>query len=119
MKKTAFILAFLTCGLLSMAQSTTYRQNLEQTISHIVVSGNCIVCLEQDTCNWISYTASAPSTKERLVVIEGNRLTTTAAANDMTLHVGTTPAHLRHQRQCHGSLRRQGAHRRTHHYQRY
>lgn len=92
MKKTAFILAFLTCGLLSMAQSTTYRQNLEQTISHIVVSGNCIVCLEQDTCNWISYTASAPSTKERLVVIEGNRLTTTAAANDMTLHVGTTAA---------------------------
>lgn len=90
MKKIVSILTLLSFATLSMAQSTTYRQNLKQEINHLVVSGNCIVRLQQDTCNWISYTGTASSDKERLVIIEGNKLTTTAAANDMTLQVGTT-----------------------------
>ena len=90
MKKIVFVITLLTIATQGIAQSTTYRQNLKQAISHLVVSGNCIVRLEKDTCNWISYTGAAPNDKERLVIIEGNKLTTTAAANDMTLHVGTT-----------------------------
>ncbi len=90
MKKTISIVILLVFATLVAAQNTTYRQNLKQEVNHLVVSGNCIVRLQQDTCNWIAYTGEAPSGEERLVTIEGNKLTTTTAANDMTLTVGTT-----------------------------
>ena len=72
------------------AQVNTYRQNINQEIRKLVVSGNCFVHLQLDTCNWVSYKGSALPESEQLVIIEGNTLTTTETANGKMLSVGTS-----------------------------
>ena len=90
MKKTAIfsVLAFLF--LTSNAQVNTYRQNINQEIRKLVVSGNCFVHLQRDTCNWVSYQSTSLPESPQMVIIEGNVLTTTEAANGKILYVGTS-----------------------------
>ena len=90
MKRIVSIIAFVAAAALGLAQTTTYRQNLRQEINHLTVSGNCIVRLTLDSCNWVAYKGTALADTARLVVIEGSHLTTTTAADNMTLYVGTT-----------------------------
>ncbi|MBQ6068785.1 MAG: hypothetical protein IJK84_04710 [Bacteroidales bacterium] len=89
--KKAFLFVALAAILSSAtAQTYTYRQELNQEISHIVVKGNCVVRVQHDTCNWVAYRGSEHRDTARLVILEGNTLTTTPAANDKTLYVGTS-----------------------------
>lgn len=90
MKKTILTIAFAAITSMTVAQTYTFRQDLKQEINHLVVKGNCIVRLEHDSCNWVAYKGERRSDTARLVIIEGNRLTTTAAADNRTLYVGTT-----------------------------
>ncbi len=90
MKRIVSILTIMALAAVVAAQTTTYRQNLQREINHLTVSGNCIVRLSQDSCNWVAYKGAALSDTARLVVIEGNHLTTTPAADNMTLYVGTS-----------------------------
>ena len=90
MKKTILTIALGALTSMAVAQTYTFRQDLKQEINHLVVKGNSIVRLEHDTCNWVSYKGEQRNDTARLVVIEGNRLTTTAAADNKTLYVGTT-----------------------------
>ncbi len=89
--KKAFLFVALAAILSSAsAQTYTYRQELNQEITHIVVKGNCVVRVQHDTCNWVAYRGSERRDTARLVVLEGNTLTTTPAANEKTLYVGTS-----------------------------
>ena len=90
MKRTVLTIAFAAIASMAAAQTYTFRQDLKQEISHLVVRGNCIIRLEHDTCNWVAYKGEHRNDTARLVIIEGNRLTTTAAADNTTLYVGTT-----------------------------
>ncbi len=90
MKRTAIfaILAFLFFT--SNAQVNIYRQNINQEIRKLVVSGSCFVHLQRDTSNWVSYQSTSLPESSQMVVIEGNVLTTTEAANGKILYVGTS-----------------------------
>ena len=90
MKKAFLFIAFATIASMTTAQTYIYRQDLKQEIKHIVVKGNCIVRLQHDTCNFVAYRGPEHRDTARLVVIEGNKLTTTPAANDKTLYIGTS-----------------------------
>ena len=90
MKRTILFIVLAAIASMTTAQTYTYRQDLKQEIKHLVVKGNCIVRLQHDTCNWIAYRGAERHDTARLVVIEGSKLTTTPAANDKTLYVGTT-----------------------------
>ncbi|MBQ9864888.1 MAG: hypothetical protein IJM33_06060 [Bacteroidales bacterium] len=90
MKRTILTIAFAAIASMAAAQTYTFRQDLKQEINHLVVKGSSIVRLEHDTCNWVAYKGEKRNDTARLVVIEGNRLTTTAAADNRTLYVGTT-----------------------------
>ena len=90
MKRTILFIVLAAIASMTTAQTYTYRQDLKQEIKHLVVKGNCIVRLQHDTCNWIAYRGTERHDTARLVVIEGSKLTTTPAANDKTLYVGTT-----------------------------
>ena len=90
MKKTILTITFAAIASMAAAQTYTFRQDLKQEINHLVVKGNCIIRLEHDTCNWVAYKGEQRNNTDRLVVIEGNRLTTTTAADNKTLYVGTT-----------------------------
>ena len=84
--KKAFLFVALAAILSSAsAQTYTYRQELNQEITHIVVKGNCVVRVQHDTCNWVAYRGSERRDTARLVVLEGNTLTTTPAATEKTL----------------------------------
>lgn len=90
MKRTILFIVLAAIASMTTAQTYTYRQDLKQEIKHLVVKGNCIVRLQHDTCNWIAYRGAERHDTARLVVIEGSKLTTTPAANDKTLYIGTT-----------------------------
>ena len=90
MKRTILTIAFAAIASMAAAQTYTFRQDLKQEINHLVVKGSSIVRLEHDTCNWVDYKGEKRNDTTRLVVVEGNRLTTTAAADNRTLYVGTT-----------------------------
>jgi len=90
MKRAFLFIAFAAIASMTTAQTYTYRQDLKQEINHLVVKGNCIVRLQHDTCNWVAYRGPERHDTARLVVIEGSKLTTTPAADDKTLYVGTT-----------------------------
>jgi hypothetical protein len=90
MKRTAIftILAFLFFT--GNAQVNIYRQNINQEIRKLVVSGSCFVHLQRDTSNWVSYQSTSLPESSQMVIIEGNVLTTTEAANGKILYVGTS-----------------------------
>lgn len=90
MKRIALFATFALLFIAGNAQVKTYRQNINQKILKLVVKGNCVVYLQQDTCDWVSYKGPALPETAQLVVVEGNTLTTTEAANGKIIHVGTT-----------------------------
>ena len=90
MKKTILTIAFAAVSIMAASQTYTFRQDLKQEINHLVVKGNSIIRLEHDTCNWVAYKGERRNDTARMVIIEGNRMTTTAAADNRTLYVGTT-----------------------------
>ena len=90
MKRIALLAVLASCFFTSNAQVNTYRQNINQEIRKLVVSGNCFVHLQRDTCNWVSYQSTSLPESSQMVVIEGNVLTTTEAANGKMLYVGTS-----------------------------
>ena len=55
MKKTILTLALMAIAIMGAAQTKTYRQNINQEIRQLIVQGNCIVHLQQDTENWVAY----------------------------------------------------------------
>lgn len=90
MKKTILTLALMAIAIMGAAQTKTYRQNINQEIRQLIVQGNCIVHLQQDTENWVAYKGTEKPDTARLVIIENNVLTTTPAANNKILYIGTT-----------------------------
>lgn len=90
MKRIALFATFAFLIFTSNAQVNTYRQNINQEIRKLVVSGNCFVHLQRDTCNWVSYQSTSLPESPQMVIIEGNVLTTTEAANGKILYVGTS-----------------------------
>lgn len=90
MKKHILTITLTLLAGIASAQTYTFRQDLDQEINHLVVKGNCVVRLQHDTCNWVAYKGEQRNDTARLVVIEAGRLTTTPAANNCILYVGTS-----------------------------
>lgn len=105
MKKAFFTIMLMAFSLGLFAQQTiTYRQDLQQELQSFVVSGSCIIkLLSAPENNYIQYKSTVPPALTQsdlesmsddlvstMVTIEGNKLTTTAAANGKTITVGTT-----------------------------
>ncbi len=90
MKKGFLFVCIALLFLMGNAQTNTYRQNINQEIRQLKVTGGCIVHLQLDTCNWVAYKGALPPESKQLVIVENNTLTTTEAANGKTLYVGTS-----------------------------
>lgn len=93
MKKYITIVIAVAALLSASAQPKMMRQHIDQEIRNITVNNNTVVRLEKDTCNYVAYLCEQSeevSSLRDLVEVKGTTLTTTEAAKDKTIIVGTT-----------------------------
>lgn len=89
MKKAFSIIVMSTLALISQAQIKTYKQMLHNNINVInATAANAIIKVVEDTANYVACTNANP--QEALVKVDSNTLSTTSAANDKVIIIGTT-----------------------------